>query len=31
MQDTFRSLGIGLILASLLIYFLMVGPVQVVR
>ena len=25
MQDTFRSLGVGLILASLLIYFLMVG------
>jgi multidrug efflux pump subunit AcrB len=25
MQDTFRSLGFGLILASLLIYFLMVG------
>jgi len=25
MQDTFRSLGLGLILASLLIYFLMVG------
>lgn len=25
MQDTFRNLGIGLVLASLLIYFLMVG------
>ena len=25
MQDTFRSLGLGLILASLLIYFLMVA------
>ncbi len=25
MQDTFRNLGVGLVLASLLIYFLMVG------
>ena len=31
MQETFRSLGFGLILASLLIYFLMAALVQVVR
>ena len=31
MRQTFRDLGIGLVLATLLIYFLMVGAVQVVR
>ena len=31
MQETFRSLGFGLILATLLIYFLMAALVQVVR
>ena len=31
MQETFRSLGFGLVLASLLIYFLMAALDRVVR